>query len=231
MRIDRLDIRRYGPLTPRELDFTGGTEGVHVVYGGNEWGKSLSLQALEQALFSIPKAFEGFSPADLAQVELALTLARRGGAGPSSLAFVRRRQSVVAADSGMPIEERQIQGCLGGITAESFRQMYGLSTERIREGGRLLQGAKGDIASTLFAAATGLERVRDVGQSFDLRLKGLFSRKSDASKPELNRSLQAMRTSFRDLSGVLQTPAAVDAKPVDFRPSWIPTLGGSSARA
>ena len=209
MRIDRLDIRRYGPLTPRVLDFSGGAEGVHVVYGGNEWGKSLSLQALEQALFSIPKSFDGFSPADLAQVELALALGRRG-AGPARLAFVRRRQSVVAADSGTPIEERQIQACLGGITAETFRQMYGLSTERIREGGRLLQNAKGDIASTLFAAATGLERVRDVGQSFDVRLKGLFSRKSDASKPELNKSLQAMRASFRDFSGVLQTPAVVE---------------------
>lgn len=217
MRIDRLAIRRYGPLQPRELNLSLGREGLHVVYGSNEWGKSLSLQSLEQALFSIPRTIGGFSTTDMAQLELAITLSRRVGADTTRLAFVRRRQSVVAADTNQPIEERQIQAYLGGITAENFRQMYGLSAERIREGGRLLQSAKGDIATTLFAAATGLERIRAVGQSIDTRLQGLYSKDGKAVRPELNHALQAMRESFLAYSATVQSPEMVNRLETQFQ--------------
>ena len=47
MRIDRLVIRGYGPLCDLARDFSAGAEGLHVVHGPNESGKSLSLRALE----------------------------------------------------------------------------------------------------------------------------------------------------------------------------------------
>lgn len=216
MRIDRLHIRHYGPLGPREFDLSAGREGLHVVYGGNEWGKSLSLQALEQGLFSIPRTIAGFSSGDMAQLELVLGLSRNVDGTTTRLGFVRRRQSVVTTDTNQPIEERHIQAYLGDVTAETFRQMYGLSAERIREGGRLLQNAKGDIAATLFAAATGLERIQAASQSIDARLQGLYSKDTKAIKPALNNALQALRESFAAFSGTIQSPEMVQR----LRTTW-----------
>jgi uncharacterized protein YhaN len=217
MRIDRLHVRQYGPLPPREFDLSAGREGLHVVFGGNEWGKSLSLQALEQALFSIPRTIGGFSSADMAQLEIMVAISREVDGATTRLAFVRRRQSIVAADTNQPIEHRHIEAYLGGTTADTFRQMYGLSAERIREGGRLLQNAKGDIAETLFAAATGLEHIRAVSQSIDTRLQALYSRDGKAVKPEINNALQAIRGSFTAYSGTIQSPEMVKRLDANFQ--------------
>ena len=191
MRIDRLAIRHYGPLEPRILDFSAGCEGLHVVYGGNEWGKSLALQALEHGLFSVPKRIDGFSEQAMLQLEIELSVRRRGE-GAATVAFRRRRQSLTVADSNQPLDEERLREFLGGISAETFRQMYGLSAERIREGGRLLLDVKGDIEATLFAAATGLEQIRAVSKSLDERLGKLFSPTGKAINPHLNSAIRSL---------------------------------------
>jgi uncharacterized protein YhaN len=209
MRIDHLVIRHYGPLEPRTLDFSAGAEGLHVVYGGNEWGKSLSLQALEHGLFSVPRKIEGFSDQDMSRLELEFAISRRIGDGPPQRCVFRRlRQGLTTATGDDAIDERQVLAYLGRVTPESFRQMYGLTAERIREGGRLLQKAKGDIAAALFAAATGLERIRSVTKSLEARQGGLFSASGNATNPRLNSALLALRQHFREYSTALQLPQA-----------------------
>lgn len=210
MRIDRFVIHHYGPLEPRTLDFASGSEGVHVIFGGNEWGKSLSLQALEHALFAFPKKIEGFSDSDIKQVDLELGIRRRSGGGSTeSCVFRRKRLTLLDTATSTPIEERQVLGYLAGITAETFRQMYGLSSERIREGGKLLQKSKGDIATTLFAAATGLERIRDVEGALDARQDKLYNPTGRKTDPLLKAAIVSLQRSFAAYSSALQLPDAV----------------------
>lgn len=208
MRIDRLAIRHYGPLSPREFDFSGGREGLHVIYGRNEWGKSLSLQSLEHALFGLPRKLDGFSNPDLLQIEVALSRARVGTS--TQLAFRRRRQSLVDSNTNQPLEETQIRAFLGAATPDTFRLMYGLSAERIREGGQLLLNARGDIANTLFAAATGVERIRVIGKAIDDRHEALYSSAGNAVKPHINSAVRAMRQSVAVFSSAVQSPDAID---------------------
>lgn len=182
---------------------------MHLVYGGNEWGKSLSLQALEHGLFSIPKKIEGFSDQDMAQLELELAISRRSGdESQRRCAFRRLRQKLTAPASNDVMDDRQVLAYLGGVTPDSFRQMYGLTAERIREGGRLLQKAKGDIATALFAAATGLERIRDVTRSLADRHEKLFSPAGNAFNPRLNGAIRSLRQCFSTYSSALQLPQA-----------------------
>ncbi|MFH1264118.1 MAG: AAA family ATPase, partial [Planctomycetota bacterium] len=54
MKILTLNLRAFGPFTDVELDFSEGSEGLHLVDGANEAGKTCSLRALEQLLFGIP---------------------------------------------------------------------------------------------------------------------------------------------------------------------------------
>ena len=50
MKILSLDLLAWGPFTDRSLRFTAGSEGLHVIYGPNEAGKSSALRALRALL-------------------------------------------------------------------------------------------------------------------------------------------------------------------------------------
>ncbi|HEY6564527.1 MAG TPA: AAA family ATPase, partial [Pirellulaceae bacterium] len=54
MRIDHLDLIAYGPFTNQVLDFREGSEGLHLVIGWNEAGKSSAMRGLRDALYGIP---------------------------------------------------------------------------------------------------------------------------------------------------------------------------------
>ena len=40
MRIVELNLKAFGPFTDMNLDLSGGAEGLHIIYGPNEAGKS-----------------------------------------------------------------------------------------------------------------------------------------------------------------------------------------------
>jgi uncharacterized protein YhaN len=211
MRIERLLIRGFGPLRDVDRDFSGGDEGLHVVYGPNESGKSLSLKALEHGLFPMAGKIDGFSDQDLQQIDVQLAISRRLPDGTRErLEFRRLRARPTQLDGVTPLDESRIVPFLGTASLEIFRRAYGLSSERIREGGRLLLESKGDIAAALFAAATGLERVRAVEKDLETRHARLFSPSRNATIPRLNEALQSFRRSFGEYSAALQLPDATD---------------------
>jgi len=46
MRFLDLDLVAYGPFTDVSLDLSAGSQGLHIVYGPNEAGKSAALRAV-----------------------------------------------------------------------------------------------------------------------------------------------------------------------------------------
>ncbi len=54
VRILKFDLRAFGPFSEVCLDLSGGHEGLHVIYGPNEAGKSSALRALV-TVFGIPR--------------------------------------------------------------------------------------------------------------------------------------------------------------------------------
>ena len=211
MRIDRLVIRGYGPLCDLARDFSAGSEGLHVVHGPNESGKSLSLKALEHGLFGVPRKIDGFSDNDMQRLDLELAVSRRRpDGGRERLEFRRQRSRVVRVDGDTAVAETDIAAFLGRATLAIFCEAYGLSSHRIREGGRLLQESKGDIAAPLFAAATGLEQVARVQRDLDTRVAKLFSPSRTATTPAVNEAVLALRRSFAEYSTALQLPEATD---------------------
>ena len=53
MRILQLNLIAFGPFTDCRLDLAAGQEGLHVVYGPNEAGKSSALRAISDFFFGI----------------------------------------------------------------------------------------------------------------------------------------------------------------------------------
>ena len=62
MKILELALHAFGPFTDAVLDLSAGQEGLHLIYGPNEAGKSSALRALRQALFGIPAVVRQLRP-------------------------------------------------------------------------------------------------------------------------------------------------------------------------
>ena len=75
------------------------------------------------------------------------------------------------------IHEGAIAGFLRELDRERFEQFFGLTHERLREGGEELLRGKGDVGSALFQAA-GLLDLRTLRESLDSEAKELFAPKS-----------------------------------------------------
>ena len=50
MKLLTLELIAFGPFAGTALDFSAGAEGLHLVYGPNEAGKSSALRAVRQLL-------------------------------------------------------------------------------------------------------------------------------------------------------------------------------------
>ena len=54
MKLLEMSLIAYGPFSGTVMDLSAGNEGLHVVYGPNEAGKSSALRALRHLLYGIP---------------------------------------------------------------------------------------------------------------------------------------------------------------------------------
>ena len=61
MKILQLHLKAFGPFTDTSLDLSGGEQGLHIVYGPNEAGKSSSLRAITDLLYGfLPRTPDNF---------------------------------------------------------------------------------------------------------------------------------------------------------------------------
>ena len=88
MRIDRLDLMAYGHFVDQSLNLSDGHQGLHLIYGDNEAGKSTTLRALTAWLFGIPtRTADNFRHAN-PQMRIGGKLSLANG---DELEFVRRK--------------------------------------------------------------------------------------------------------------------------------------------
>lgn len=157
MRLNRLELIRYGRFQDHALDF-GPVEpnrpDVTVIYGANEAGKSTAFMAWLDFLFG----FQGASP-------YAFRFDRRDlmvGAeldtpdGPQRL----RRSTATAGSltdaNGHLVADARMAGWLYGLDREAYRTRFSLNDHILREGGKEIAQAQGDLGQLLHAGASGL---------------------------------------------------------------------------
>ena len=116
MRLDRLDLVRYGKFTDRSLDFgpvRPGKPDFHLVHGPNEAGKSTLFSAYLDLLFGIEKssAYGFLHPYSLMRVggQFSVGLERH-----EAYRLKRNQASLVAADD-RPLPDTLFASVLGGM--------------------------------------------------------------------------------------------------------------------
>jgi len=140
MNILKLNLLAFGPFTEVLIGFAEGKEGLNIVYGPNEAGKSSALRALRQMLYGIPVR----SPDDFihpyAKMRIGGVLQHSDG---TVIEVVRRKGKVNTLrgrDDEKPIEEAFFQKFLGNIDDDVFATMFGIGHEDLVRGGQEIIG-------------------------------------------------------------------------------------------
>lgn len=154
VRFDRLDLVRWGALSDISLDLSGGTHGLHIVYGDNEAGKSTTRRAISAVLFGIPAQSVDRFRFDYKTLRLGASIRFSDG---HTFVFRRRKgtRDTLLDELDAPVSEAPLRAALGGLDRETFEQEWSLDHERLREGGSALLRGEGELGQSLLAAGLG----------------------------------------------------------------------------
>lgn len=225
MRIEQLYLENFGIHKSRRLVFG---DGLQVVFGPNESGKTTLLAALRQTLFGMPHvsayAFDG-SPITKARVQLAdgrkIELIRKKTRGPGLTGEFE--------ESREPLTAEVWEKCLTGATAGLFENLFAISLQELSAGEESLRSA--GLAESLFGIAMGgMARFRLLDDRLREQSEQLFSSSANARKPKINslvREIQAAereyeqaRLSNRDYSGLREQIEEHESLAQRMRSDW-----------
>jgi uncharacterized protein YhaN len=174
MKILRLDLIAFGPFSGVSLDLAGGSQGLHLIYGPNEAGKSSGLRALGQMFFGIPGQTSDDFVHPYKDLRIGAWIRDKPGA---ELQFIRRKansKTLRGPDDSRVIEDAVLRRFLGGIDQDAFQTMFGINNVTLAEGGKAIVEGGGDIGALLFAAGAGISDLRTVQQTLDQEANSLF---------------------------------------------------------
>ena len=191
MKIIRLDLVAFGPFTGSALDLSAGREGLHIVYGPNEAGKSSALRALRQLLYGIPERSADAFLHPFPKMRIGGTLRSAGG---EVLTVVRRKGrggTLRAADDKASVEESALERFLNGVDAGLFATMFGIGYEDLVAGGREIVQGGGDLGRLIFAAGSGVADLGAVVEGLQAEADALF--RPAGQKQKINEAIGRLK--------------------------------------
>jgi uncharacterized protein YhaN len=166
MRIERLDLTRYGRFSDYAIEFGARPESgpdFHVVYGLNEAGKSTVAAAILDLLFGIEErspygAAKGRASVPTWHAYNAMRIGARlelNGAAVE-IARLKRDKASLVDQNNLAFDEAALKATLAGVDREAFRMMFSLDDESLERGGEAILQSRGDLGQLLFSASAGL---------------------------------------------------------------------------
>ncbi|KQX56014.1 MULTISPECIES: AAA family ATPase [unclassified Ensifer] len=157
MRINRLDLARYGKFTDGVLDFgprPSGSPDLHLIYGPNEAGKSTTFDAILDLVFGIGSTsrYAFLHPYPTMRIGASINV----GGADRELVRIKRPQNSLLDEMERPVPDADICADLGGIDRDAFKTMFSLDNESLVKGGEAILASKGNLGELLFAASAGL---------------------------------------------------------------------------
>lgn len=197
MKLLELRLIAFGPFTGTVLDLSAGNAGLHMIHGYNEAGKSSALKALRRMLFGIDVR----SPDNFLHPHPRLRIgARLMCDGGTEIELVRRKgqsKTLRLGDDQTVVDEAVLANCLGGVDEHFFNRMFAIGHDDLVRGGMEIVSGGGDVGQALFAAGSGLIRLRDIQQQLTMEMEALF--KPGGSNPRINQALAELRETRKAL--------------------------------
>ncbi|OCA89810.1 AAA family ATPase [Pradoshia sp. D12] len=196
MRFEELNLTAFGHFTDYPVNFQP-NQSLHVVYGNNEAGKSTMLRSITQLLYGIPHNSKDSFLHPNSNLRIKARLSNSSG---NTLSFIRRKgkSKTILNEAGEALPDNVLLPYINVLSEETFRNMFALNHETLREGGEALLESNGSVGESLFAAASGINTVKKIMQEFDSASKELY--KSGGSKPKINELLKKEKELTRRLN-------------------------------
>ena len=199
MKLMTLNLKAVGPFTDVVLDLSGGEQGLHLIYGPNEAGKTSAMRALSYLLFGFPhlSADHFVHPND--QLRVGGKLRQSSG---QELEFVRRRgqrNTLRGPDDSSVVADDRLAEFLGGMDKDTFEALFGIDHERLTQAGEEIRTGQGRLGELLFAAGAGLAGLRRAHETLQQGLDELFKPSARAQNPKINKGLAEFRAAQEEL--------------------------------
>lgn len=166
MKFLEITFRCFGPFEQCPLDFTK-ANGLQVIYGLNEAGKSCSLRGIHALLYGFPGQSGDDFRYKYNQFRVHARLQNKDG---KLLECIRRKgnkDTLRKADDKTVIADQEMSEFLGGLDETRFKQFFGLDANRLLAGSDEIAQGKGDVGGPLFAAGAGLKGLRALSNQLE----------------------------------------------------------------
>ncbi|QDU36965.1 chromosome segregation protein [Maioricimonas rarisocia] len=196
MKIAELKLIAFGPFTDQTLDLSAGAEGLHVIHGPNEAGKSSTLRAIRDLLFGIPSRSDDNFLHAYPKMRLGGTLANRQG---ERLEFVRRKGNKGTLRDGEDrgqIGDDALLPFIGTVGENLFETLFGIDYDRLHAGGQEILAEGGEIGKLLFSAG-GVGNLKQHEADLQERLDDLY--KAGGKKQVVSELLRDLREKQKEL--------------------------------
>ena len=184
MKIQKLHLNAFGPFTDSSLDFSAGSNGLHIVFGPNEAGKSSALRAIHGLLYGIPThTVDNFLHKNAA-LRIGGEIENTAGKTFHFLRRKGRKDTLLNPNNkkGGAFPDDALRPFLGSVDGETFERVYGIGHEALREGGQEMKSLKGLVGESLFAATVGGTGLAELLSSLDEEASRIYnSRKRNAT--------------------------------------------------
>ena len=184
MRINKINITRYGAFEERKLSIPDST-GLTIIYGPNEAGKSTSLFAISDFFYGIPSKSPHGSYFGYDGMAISLQIDSSDG---KILNLQRRkgRTKTLRDETGEPVEDAILSAMLGSVSRDKFHNLFGLNHESLREGGESLLQADGDIGRLIVEAGGGLQSLMERLDQLNLEAENLYADRKSGKREFYN---------------------------------------------
>ena len=209
MRLNRLDLIRYGRFQDSVLDFGSAPESgpdVTVVYGANEAGKSTAFTAWLDFLFGFRGGSQYAFRFDRKDMLVGAVLET-----PDGVQTLRRSAANAGSltdANGHVISEQRLAGWLFGLDREAYRNRFSLNDIILREGGSEIAKAQGDLGQLLHAGSSGLAGLSDALAKIEGEVEAFH--KKGGRKTAANEGRNRLRELDAELREVRLDPRSFD---------------------
>ncbi len=195
MKILELRLVAFGPFTARVLDLRKGNNGLHVIFGPNEAGKSSALRALHALLYGIPVQTDDAFQHPYQELRIGARLRHSSG---DEIEFSRRKanKGSLLGPGDARLADNALDRFLGGVGPEQFRMFWGIDHARLVEGGREILEGRGDLGASLFAAGSGASHLGALRKKLDEEAADLFA--PHGQKRAVNQAVGRLRDLRRE---------------------------------
>ncbi len=179
MRIDQLELSRYGKFTSQPIAMPAAKRDFHLIVGPNEAGKSTIRDAILDLLFGI----ETRSAYDFLHPKAEMCLGAKVSHADSSLEFQRVKKARSLIDpKGATLPDNALARFLGTADRTFFDQMFGLDHDRLVAGGNEILKASNDIGRILFQSAAGIGSLGTVRDALEEEADALWARRKSSDR-------------------------------------------------